>query len=224
MNGVALFLNSKMSSSLIERFPISHRILIARFHHRHGNITILVVYAQTEAATENDKDSFYNQLEPLISAIPPHDQLLVLGDFNAVTGTDRSGNENVVGNYGSGTPNNNSQQILNMCSMTNTSVIGSFFRRLDCYRNTWISNDRRTVKEIDHMLTRYPPMFMSYRVFRGAEPPANSDHRLVVGSIRLQPYRRPPKPRQKKLNTEFLLKDDTLAVSYNVAVSNRFQE
>ena len=79
MNGVALFLNSKVSSSLIEWSPISNRILMARLRHRHGNITILVVYAPTEAATENDKDSFYNQLKPLISAIPLHDQLLVLG-------------------------------------------------------------------------------------------------------------------------------------------------
>ena len=48
------------------------------------------------------------------------------------------------------------------------------------------------------MLTRDHSMFMLYRVFRGAEPLANSDHRFVVGSIILQPYRRPPKPRQKK--------------------------
>ena len=73
------------------------------------------------------------------------------------------------------------------------------------------------------MLTRDPSMFMSYRVFRGTEPQANSDHRLVVESIRLQPYRRPQKPRQKKLNTESLLEDDMLAVSYNVTVNNRFQ-
>ena len=73
------------------------------------------------------------------------------------------------------------------------------------------------------MLTREPSIFISYRVFGGAEPPANSDHRLVVGSIRLQPYRRPPKHRQKKLNTESLLEDDALAVSYNVAVNIRFQ-
>ena len=31
--------------------------------------------------------------------------------------------------------------------------------------------------------------FKSIRVFRGAEPPANSDHRLVVATAALQPYR-----------------------------------
>jgi len=36
----------------------------------------------------------------------------VLGDFNAVTGTDRTGFENIIGNYGSGVMNDNSSRLL----------------------------------------------------------------------------------------------------------------
>ena len=31
-----------------------------------------------------------------------HDTTIILGDFNAVTGSDRHGFESVIGNYGSG--------------------------------------------------------------------------------------------------------------------------
>ena len=42
-------------------------------------------------------------LENAIRDVPPHDQLIVAGDFNAVKGSDRSGFEQVVGHFDSGT-------------------------------------------------------------------------------------------------------------------------
>jgi len=50
---------------------------------------------------------FYCQLELVTPAIPPHDQVIVLRDFNAVRGVDRQGYGDVVGNYGSGIVDDN---------------------------------------------------------------------------------------------------------------------
>jgi len=49
----------------------------------HGHHTIIAVYSPTEEASVPDKDNFYNQLAALSSAMPHHDQLVVLGEFNA---------------------------------------------------------------------------------------------------------------------------------------------
>ena len=49
---------------------------------------IVVAYAPTENASVTEKDSFYNQLEPLILSTPRHDQLFIVGDLNAVNGTE----------------------------------------------------------------------------------------------------------------------------------------
>ena len=51
------------------------------------------------------------------------------GDFNAVTGPDRSGFEQVVGPFGSGTPNDNSARLLTLCALLGLSVAGSWFHR-----------------------------------------------------------------------------------------------
>ena len=59
---------------------------------------MILPYALTEEASNTDKDSFYSQFEPLITSTPPHDQLLVMGDFNAVTGTDMTIFEDVIRN------------------------------------------------------------------------------------------------------------------------------
>ena len=102
--------------------------------------------------------------------VPPHDQLVVAGDLNAVTGIDRSGFEQVVGPFGSGTPNNNSTRLLTLRALLGLSAVGSWFRRTDIRRWTWVSNDGHTLKELDHILTRRRQDFRSYRVYRGVRP------------------------------------------------------
>ena len=88
---------------------------------------------------------------------------------------------------------------------------------------TWISNGGRTLKELDHLLTRRRQDFRSYRVFRGAECPANTDHRLGIArmSIDLCPAsgRCDAKP---LIDSERLARDSDLQNKYAIAVQNRF--
>ena len=130
-----------------------------------------------------ERDGFHDLLGKSIRNVPPHDQLVIAGDFNAVTGPDRSGFEQVVGSFGSGTSNDNSARLLTLCTLLGLSVVGSWFRRTNVRRWTWISNDGRKLKELDHFLTRRRQDIKSYRVFRGAECPGNTDHRLVIAQM-----------------------------------------
>jgi len=97
----------------------------------HGHLTAIAVYALTEEASVQDKDNFYNQFSALISATPPHDQLVVLGDFNVcdpdlVSG--QTGFESVVGLYGVGNVNDNTQIFRKMCSSRGLAILGSWFK------------------------------------------------------------------------------------------------
>ena len=134
--------------------PISDQILTARFHHRHSYMSIIVTYAPTENASYTKKNSFYNQLEPLALSTPRHDQLFILEDLNAISGTDNLGYETITGSHGSSVPNDNTHRLLNLCSMTKLVIASFFFMRLDIHRHTWISHDGHTRKKIDHILTR----------------------------------------------------------------------
>ena len=49
------------------------------------------------------KDTFYATLETVVDQCPRRDTFLVLGDFNALTGTDRDDYETCVCPHGSGT-------------------------------------------------------------------------------------------------------------------------
>ena len=107
--------------------------------------------------------------------------------------------------------------------MAKLVIAGSFFRRLDIRWHTWISHDGHTREEIDHILTRDISLIVKYRMYRGAEPPANSDNRLVVGRVKFQLYRRLQKPPAKRLDVASLLEEANLATKYSIAVRNKFQ-
>jgi len=66
-------------------------------------------------------------------------------------------------------------------------------------------------------------MFKSVRVYRGAEPPANSDHRMLAADIFLNPYRAPRRPVRTRLDFTLLAQNSELiADKYNVTISNAF--
>ena len=98
----------------------------------------------------------------------------------------------------------NSTRLLSLCATHSLSVLGSWFKRKDIYRHSWICNDGYTRKELDHILINDRSFFKSIRVFRGAEPLANSDHRLVVATAALQPYRATRKSFKPQLDSTLL--------------------
>jgi len=157
-------------------------------------------------------------------SVPQHDQLILLGDFNAVSGVNRVGFEQVIGNHGSGTPNDNTFQLLTFCAAHGLSILGSWFQRRKIHRSTWISNDHRTKKEIYHIITRDRNAFTSCRVYHGAECPANTDHRLLAAKMKLS-WRPAVRFRQQqpKYDTISLLNDSSIADRYTIDVCNRFQ-
>ena len=83
VQGVALALNKQAYSSLIEWFPISSRILKARFNHHHGKLTVIVSYAPTNLAKDNVKHGFFSAVADTIASVSRHDVTIALGDYNA---------------------------------------------------------------------------------------------------------------------------------------------
>ena len=71
------------------------------------------------------KDAFYATLESVVDQCPRRDTLLVLGDFNASTGTDRDGYKMCVGPHGFGTVNHNSTKFLDFARSHGLRVAGT---------------------------------------------------------------------------------------------------
>jgi len=187
-------------------------------------MSVIVTYAPTEPSDADVNDVYYNQLVSVIQSVPTHDILAILGDFNAAAGPP-SDMSRAFGHYSSGSLNDNSERLRSLCDMHDLTILGTWFRRLDIRRMTWLSHDGFTKKEIDHILTRHRDkgQFQSCRVYRDAEAPANTDHMLLGTElyISLQKLKK-SQTTPKQLNVASLINDPALQAQYNITIQNKF--
>ena len=101
IQGVAVAVSNKLTPMIIEVTQANERIMRLRIRLSLGVISMVSVYAPTEASDLTAKDAFYFTLDSVVDQCPRRDTLLVLGDFNASTGTDRDDYETCVGPHGS---------------------------------------------------------------------------------------------------------------------------
>ena len=182
--GVAVVLSKKMKNALISYTPVSERVMTARLHSKHINISVTVVYAPTEDAETSKKDSFYRELNDVQSGLPVHDIKVVLGDFNARVGRDCDSHPGVIGKHSYHTESNdNGKRMLDFCTMHQLTIGGTLFEHKDIHKTTWRSPKGNTVTQIDHICISkgWSHSMLDVRTMRGAD--INTTHYLVRGYI-----------------------------------------
>ena len=184
--GVAGAVSKKQTPMIIEVKPVNERIMRRRICHSLGIISLVSIYAPMEASDLTVKDAFYAALESVVDQCSRQDTLLVLGDFNASTGTDRDGYETCVNPHGSGTLNQNSTKFFGFARIHGLSVAGSWVQHPQSHRWTWYSNTGGVAKEIDHVLINGRwRRIQNCKVVRSAQF-LNTNHRTVVATVKLQ--------------------------------------
>ena len=223
LKGVTIGISSRLQSSVVGVTPVDERIMLVRLKHTLGFMSLIAVYAPTEMSEFEEKEMFYAKLDSVVDQCPSRDTLVVLGDFNAVTGTERAGYELCVGPHGSGTRNANSSLLLDFAKSRRLRIGGSWYQRREPRRWTWYSNAGGVAKEIDHILvsTRWR-ILQNCRVYRSAEFFA-TDHRLVVATLKIHVRsKKIPRCDFPRFHLE-KLREPACAQEYAVAVSNRFE-
>ena len=115
--------------------PINSRLLKVRLKGRHINTTIIQCYAPTNDCEEDNKDTFYEQLQAELENTPRHEMKIMMGDLNAKVGNDNRNYERAMGKEGCGTMNDNGERLLDIYT-THDFVIGTFFTHRDVHKLT----------------------------------------------------------------------------------------
>ena len=192
---------------------MSDRIITASFESRFKKVSIIMCYAPTNTSEEKDKNSFYAQLQSVL-------EKFLMGNMNVKVGANNTDREREMGRHGLGEMNENGEMLADFCS-TNTLV--TIFLHRKCHKATWVSSDKLTENQIDHVMVRqrYRSSLQNVRVRRGAD--IGSDHYFVVTKIkmRLSTRKNLPKPR-KKFNVGELKQKDTKKM-FQLSLHNRFE-
>ena len=184
-DGVALILSPRAAASWkAGGQQISgwrHRILeICLKTKKHGELWITTVHAPTDCSRVNDAkqhDEFFDKLEARIKATPKRQHLIMLGDFNARVGRDADNWPGVIGPYDLKKVNTNGEQLRDLCSEYNLSVVDTFFRQK--LQGTWLCQINKKWYPTDHVITRQKHRLEVTKVKIGRQLHLNTDHRPI---------------------------------------------
>lgn len=185
-SGVGLLMSSSTHRSLIDWYPVSHRIIKARFKSYARNVNIIQVYAPTNVTEKEEKENFYHQLSTTLEKIKKGDLVILMGDLNAKIGNDNTNYEHVMGRHGLGELNENGEMFIDLCSNHDLVIGESLFPHKRIHKGTWMSPNGQTINQIDHITInrKWKTSLLDVRCRRGAD--VHSDHILLVGKIRIK--------------------------------------
>ena len=169
--GVGFALTPSAFRAILERELVSPRIARLRIAAKPVNITLITAYAPTNADDDAVKDEFYEQLNDVLTRVPPLDCLLASGDFNAKVGPAQPGEESHVGRFSSrankqlrrrrmrhgdlAERSDNGVRLVSLAMFEDLVLANTFYQKKPHQLHTWKSNDAwGTRNQIDFFLIR----------------------------------------------------------------------
>ena len=189
IHGVGFAVRTAMLDRLKELpVGISERLMTLRLEiAKNQHMSVISAYAPTLDADDEHKEAFYSALDLAISRTPATDKLVVLGDFNARVGNDRS-SWPAIGAHGIGKKaNSNGLLLLSKCTEHEFVITNTLFRVQDRHKGTWQHPRSKHWHQIDFAITRARDRadVMSSRAMCGSDS-CFTDHRLVKCVMRLK--------------------------------------
>ncbi|CAH1259012.1 PKD1L3 [Branchiostoma lanceolatum] len=181
LHGVGFAVRSELLRTATEDPQgISERIITWRIPQQNKrHLSIISIYAPTLAASDSDKDQFYDSLNAAVRAVPHADKLAILGDFNARVGSNRLLWQGVLGNHGVGKCNENGVRLLTFCAEHSLVITNSLFQLRTMYKTSWMHPRSKRWHLLDYVLVRQRDRkdVKITRAMRGAQ--GWSDHRMI---------------------------------------------
>lgn len=224
--GVALMLSGPAQRALIGWEAHGPRIIKATFRTKKKkvNLNVIQCYAPTNDREEEIKVDFYDQLQTVLDKCPDRDITMMMGDFNAKTGSDNTGYEEVMGRHGIGLMSENGEKFLDFCALNKLVVGGSIFPHKRIHKATWVSPDHVTENQIDHVCVskQFRRSLQDVRVKRGAD--VASDHHLLTARLKLKLRKNWMESANKRKQYDVrLMRDTVIRDTFRITLSNKFQ-
>lgn len=226
VSGPALQIGRLAESSLKERCTVSDRIYTARFNSKLIKMTVVVCYAPTNTADNDDGKARFNEKLDAIKGVNRHDVLIVGGNFNAKVGCDNSGRNRCFG-----CDNSRRNRCIGKFGLLfsdfcqeNGFVIGdTLFQYKPVHRYKWQFPDGLIHNQIKDMAInrKLVASLRDVRSKRGAD--VGSDHVMVVTKLQLS-LRRQAKTIETKKYDMRKLKSAQGNQKFILKVANRFEE
>ena len=179
--GVSILINKHLARGVRNWEQVDERLIKVEMLVRGYDVTIIGAYAPNEDSTIEEKDDFYSNLSQVLDNTRRRSEVLLMGDFNAWTGSEVG--SNIIGRYGEDRVNVNGELLLETCNVYDLKILNGFYEHKSIHKYTWTQNTRGLRSIIDYIICKQRSVlrFEDVRAFRGAE--CGSDHYLLKARI-----------------------------------------
>ncbi|KAL4088715.1 hypothetical protein QTP88_023799 [Uroleucon formosanum] len=129
-------------------------------------------------ANDEEVEEIYEKIEELISLTNSKENLIIMGDWNAIVGDSTDGRE--VGKYGLGTRNERGDRLIEFCRQHDLIITNTLFMNHKRRRYTFKMPGDINRYQLDYIMVknRYKNQIKSSKSYPGAD--IDSDHNLVM--------------------------------------------
>ena len=111
--GVAILLDKEFAKRVIKMGAISDRLMLVKIKAEPVDMIVIQVYLPISDYDDEEIEKLYEEIEGVMGKEKGADNLIVMGDWNAVVGEGRDDKE--VGEFGLGVRNERDQMIVEFC-------------------------------------------------------------------------------------------------------------
>jgi hypothetical protein len=122
-SGFTLWNHKSLSNKIDHSKFWNDRVIETRLKTQRGHLTILGVYGATDGRDELNEE-FYETLQNILDKVNKNDDIMLIGDMNAIVGNNRVAN--IVGTNGEATLNSKGRNLIYVCTFNNLKIINTF--------------------------------------------------------------------------------------------------
>jgi len=189
--GTGFAVHKDLVPAVKEFKDINPRMSVLTIEAQWFDISFVNVHAPTEDKSQDEKETFYEQLESALNLIPSNRIQIVLGDLNAKVGKEEMFRQVTGGHSLHDETNDNGTKLIDFAIGNGLVIRSTMFPHKNIHKGTWRSPDGRYTNQIDHILvnSRFKNCIQDVRSIRGAD--SDSDHYLIRGKMNIKLKKRP---------------------------------
>src|SRR6476469_5900196 len=118
--GIAVIAEAKVAERVTEIDRFGDRIMVVKVKADPVDMLIVQAYLPTTDYEDEEVEKLYDQLEEILAKQKGTDNVIVMGDFNAVVGEGKE--DRVVGKFGLGKRNDRGERLIEFCKSQNLVI------------------------------------------------------------------------------------------------------
>ncbi|XP_076030447.1 uncharacterized protein LOC143018749 [Oratosquilla oratoria] len=185
--------------------------------------TIVSAYAPNMTNSDEIKDKFYEELDPLIISVKSK-KLIILGDFNASVGADHHAWHRILGKHGIGKCNSNGHLLLRTCAPHDLAITNTKFHLPTWNKTSWMHPRSKHWHRIDYVIVRARDL-RDVKVTKAmCGTKCWTGHRPIISrmNFHIQPKKRPQGQKVKKKLNVTALKNTEKEHCFQTLLQNKF--